>query len=61
MKEGGERVSGSRRETENAMLLTEDRERGRKPRDAGGLQALTKARDRFSPGASGRHTALLTP
>ena len=61
MKEGGERVSGTRRETENATLLTEDRGRGRKPRDAGGLQALTKARDIFSPGVFGRHIALLTP
>ena len=61
MKEGGERVLGSKRETENATLLTEDRGRGHKPRDAGGLQELAKARDRFSPGASGRHTALLTP
>lgn len=54
-------MSGTRRETENATLLTEDRGRGRKPRDAGGLQALTKARDIFSPGVFGRHTALLTP
>lgn len=54
-------MSGSKRETENATLLTEDRGRGHKPRDAGGLQELAKPRDRFSPGASGRHTALLTP
>lgn len=42
-------MSGSKRETENATLLTEDRGRGHKPRDAGGCEKLGKGLGTDSP------------